>query len=478
MKKPHCVPGRMLFHCSEEGGLVGMILHIPVDRELGERVSWLIKVRWIVLLFGVGLALIANHWLRSNLPLTAIWIVLGIVLAYNCVFWAIVRRLASLSVPFEKHTVLLHMQVIADLVALTAVLHFTGGLENPFFAYYVLLVVIGSILSTRRASFGYALVASVLWVGLLLAESDGLLPHYNLVGYRLPTRYAQPEHIITVSFVLVSLNLAVAFFSSGIIRRLREGERQLLSADHSCEIRARELARLNERLRELDRSRSLFIRLVTHELRAPVAAIQSYLRLILDGYVPAERLTEIVTRAEQRARDQLELIGDLLDLARAQDPQEITPPSAVDITAILRDVIDLMQVRAQEKKLQLDVKVNTDVPAVLANMEQVKQVWINLISNAIKYTPEGGLVNVFLEAAGTMVRGTVRDTGIGMAPEEQTRIFEPFYRTETAKATSPQGTGLGLSIVKGIVDCYGGRMWVESIMEQGSTFCFELPQAE
>lgn len=452
------------------------ILRIPVDRELGERVRWLIQVRWLALLFAIGLVLVVNRWLSINLPLTAIWIVLGIVLTYNFVFWIIVHRLTSRTVPFVKHAILLHMQIVADLVALTAILHFSGGLENPFFAYYVLLVVMGSILSTRRASFIYALVASVLWVGLLLAESGGLLPHYNLVGYRLPTRYTQPEHIISVSFVLVSLNFAVAFFSSGIISRLREGERQLFDADRSCEIRAGELAQLNERLRELDRSRSLFIRLVTHELRAPVAAIQSYLRLILDGYVPAERLKEIVTRAEQRARDQLDLIGDLLDLARAQDPKEITPPSSVDITAILRDVIDLMQVRAQDKKLQLDVRVSRDVPPVLSNPEQVKQVWINLISNAIKYTPEGGLVNVILEKVGNMVRGTVRDTGIGMTPEEQTRIFEPFYRTETAKATSPQGTGLGLSIVKGIVDRYGGRIWVESVKEKGSTFRFELPQ--
>ena len=453
------------------------ILRIPVDRELGERVRWLIQVRWLALLFAVGLVLVANRWLSINLPLTAIWIVLGVVLAYNFVFWIIVRRLTSRTVPFEKHAILLHMQVVADLVALTAILHFSGGLENPFFAYYVLLVVMGSILSTRRASFIYALVASVLWVGLLLAESGGLLPHYNLVGYRLPTRYTQPEHIISVSFVLVSLNLAVAFFSSGIISRLREGERQLFDADRSCEIRAGELAQLNERLRELDRSRSLFIRLVTHELRAPVAAIQSYLRLILDGYVPTQRLKEIVTRAEQRARDQLDLIGDLLDLARAQDPKEITPPSSVDITAVLRDVIDLMQVRAQDKKLGLDVRVSRDVPPVLANPEQVKQVWINLISNAIKYTLEGGLVNVILETAGNMVRGTVRDTGIGMTLEEQIRVFEPFYRTETAKATSPQGTGLGLSIVKGIVDRYGGRIWVESVKEKGSTFFFELPKA-
>jgi signal transduction histidine kinase len=455
---------------------VSEILHIPVDRELSERVRWLIKVRWLALLFAVGIVLIAYRRLSGYLPFKAIWIVLGVIGIYNFGFWVIVQRYMKRNVSLARPSILLHMQIIADLVALTAILHYTGGLENPFYAYYILLVVVGSILSTRRASFVYAVIASSLWVGLLLLEAIGLVPHYNLVGYRLPTRYSQPEQIISVSFVLISLNLAVAFFSSGIINRLREGERQLFDADRSCEIRAGELVRLNERLREMDRSRSFFIRLVTHELRAPVAAIQSYLRLILDGYVPSERLKEIVTRAEQRARDQLDLIGDLLDLARAQDPKESTPPIPVDMMAILKDVLDMIQVRAQEKKLVLNAKIN-EVPQVLANPEQVKQLWINLISNAIKYTQEGGSINIILETAANFVRGTVRDTGIGMSLEEQTHIFEPFYRTETAKATSPQGTGLGLSIVKGILDRYNGHIWVESAKDQGSTFTFELPQA-
>jgi signal transduction histidine kinase len=455
---------------------VSEILHIPVDRELSERVRWLIKVRWLALLFAVGIVLIAYRRLSGYLPFTAIWIVLGVIGIYNFGFWVIVQRYMKRNVSLARPSILLHMQIIADLVALTVILHYTGGLENPFYAYYILLVVVGSILSTRRASFVYAVIASSLWVGLLLLEAIGLVPHYNLVGYRLPTRYSQPEQIISVSFVLISLNLAVAFFSSGIINRLREGERQLFDADRSCEIRAGELVRLNERLREMDRSRSFFIRLVTHELRAPVAAIQSYLRLILDGYVPSERLKEIVTRAEQRARDQLDLIGDLLDLARAQDPKESTPPIPVDMMAILKDVLDMIQVRAQEKKLVLNAKIN-EVPQVLANPEQVKQLWINLISNGIKYTQEGGSINIILETAANFVRGTVRDTGIGMSLEEQTHIFEPFYRTETAKATSPQGTGLGLSIVKGILDRYNGHIWVESAKDQGSTFTFELPQA-
>ncbi len=481
------------------------ILRIPVDRELGERVRWLITVRWLVLALTLVVVLVADYWLGHVLPLGAIWVVLSLIAAYNLVFWIFTHRLTSRSASYETHAILLHMQILADLLSLTALLHFTGGLENPFVAYYVLLVVVGSILTSRPASFIYAALASLLWVGLLLLEAGGILPHHNLAGYRLATRYLQPIHIVSNALMLVGLNFGAAYFSSSIITRLREGERQLYEANSSCEIRADELSRLNERLREeerqlyeanksceiragelvelnerlreLDRSRSLFIRLVTHELRAPVAAIQSYLRLILDGYVPEERTREIIGKAEQRARDQLDLISDLLDLARAQGPKETAPPVKVDAAAILHDVVDLQQANAQDKSLTLTVDVAPDVPQVMASQEHVKQVWMNLISNAIKYTPPGGQVTITLKPEDGMVRGIVRDTGIGMSAEEATHIFETFYRTEAAKAMSHQGTGLGLSIVQGIVQRYGGRIWLESQVGVGSTFYFELPQA-
>jgi len=453
------------------------ILRIPVDRELGERVYWLIKVRWLGLLLAVVLVLVSKYWLGIHLPLGALWIVLGVMLLLNAGFWVIAHRLVGSTAPNESYAVLLHIQILSDIVMLTVLLHYAGGLENPFSVYYVLLVVIGGVLTTRRAGYVYVIVSSMLWLALLLLEGTGAVPHYNLSGYRLPIRYAQPVHIASSFFVMLTLNAAVAFFSSGIIAHLREGERQLYEVNRSCRARARELTVLNERLQELDRSRSMFIRLVTHELRAPVAAIQSYLRLILDGYVPEERMTEIITRAEQRSRDQLELISDLLDLARAQDPSETPAPAPIDAVKVLEDVLDLLRVRAEDKALTLNVQVESDLPNVMAAQAQMKQIWTNLISNAIKYTLDGGSVWIALSVEEGMVRGAVRDTGIGIGPEEQTHIFKTFYRTESAKATSPQGTGVGLSIVKGILERYNGRIWLESVQNEGSTFYFELPSA-
>lgn len=451
------------------------ILHIPVDRELGERVHWLVTLRWLILALAAGAGLVGGHWLGGVLPLNRLWVTLVLLTLCNAIFWIITKRLVSRLTPCASHSILMHAQIGLDLLALTAVLHYSGGIENPFSVYYLLPVVIGSILMTRRASYLYATLATLLWIGLLLLEATGVLPHYNLTGFRLPVRYRQPAHIVAESFVLATATFATAYLASGIVERLREGERQLYLANASCELRAAELAELNRRLQELDRTRTLFIRLVTHELRAPVAAIQSYLQLILQGYVPEERLHEILSKAEQRARDQLDLIADLLDLARLGEPLDEAKTEPVDIAAVLQDILDMMQARLQDRAQRLQVDVQSNLPTVQAKEEHVRQVWVNLISNAIKYTPEGGDITVKLWQEEDGVHGLVRDTGIGISPEEQAHVFENFYRTEAAKAMARHGTGLGLSIVRGIMERYGGRIWLESEVGKGTTFFFVLP---
>ncbi|MEA3408687.1 MAG: HAMP domain-containing sensor histidine kinase [Chloroflexota bacterium] len=148
-----------------------------------------------------------------------------------------------------------------------------------------------------------------------------------------------------------------------------------------------------------------------------------------------------------------------------------------ELLTILRDVLDMMQGSMENKNLSTGVEIETDELRVMVPENHVRQIWSNLISNAVKYTPEGGRIAIVLEDKGDTVFGAVQDTGIGINPEEQESIFEDFYRTESAKAMSQHGTGLGLSIVKGIMDHYNGRIWVESEEGKGSIFYFELPKA-
>jgi len=253
-----------------------------------------------------------------------------------------------------------------------------------------------------------------------------------------------------------------------------EAEKEALER-RKAELEREALERRAMELERLDRVKSAFTLTVAHELRAPIAAIQSYLRLMLDGYIPPEQQRKYLVRAQQRISAQLELIGDLLDLAHLQNPDLRIEREPVNVAESLREVCDLMSSRAQEKGVQFTVSVSEGAPTISADPKHIKQIWSNLVSNAIKYTNEGGAVDVTIAVRDKQVVTSVRDTGIGIVPEDLTRIFEEFYRTKAAKECSEMGTGLGLSIVKRIVGTYQGHIDVQSTVDEGSTFTVTLP---
>ena len=451
---------------------------VTLHPRLREHIDQLIQWRWVFVIVTLAAISIADSLFPNSLPMPIPVIIAVSMAVCNGLCFLYARHLETFQGDaLEQHyTIFAHAQILLDLLALTALLHFTGGVEHPFFLFYIPHVTAASIILPRLFSFIYAGIASLLFSMLVAAEYWQIIPHVHLVGFVSPQRYQRGVYVAAVLFVLTATLFLCAYLVSAIASELRRREQELLESNQACELRAGELARLNARLEELDKTRSQFIRLVTHELRAPVAAIQSYLKLILEGYVPPEKQKEIIAKAERRALEQLALISDLLDLAHLQNKKEETAAEPVDVASILRGVADLMQTRAEDKDLLFSVQIEPNVPPVRANPEHIKQLWTNLISNAIKYTEPGGIVVVSLTQNPKYVVGTVRDTGIGMSPEQLTHIFDEFYRTEEAKAMERQGTGLGLSIVKRIVEMYNGRIWVESEKGKGSKFTFALPK--
>jgi signal transduction histidine kinase len=444
-----------------------------------ERIDQLIQLRWGFVTGTLVASFLADSVFPDSLPMPVLVMIAVVIMVYNGAFLLYDRRLHADpgQDPEHRYVQFANVQIASDMVALTVWLHFTGGIENPFYLFYIVYVTAASILLPRAYGFFYAGLASVLFAGLVVAEYFQFVPHIHLAGFVSPQRYQRGIYVAVVLFAFGGTLFACAYLASAIAELLGRREEELLESNLSCEVRAGELARLNARLAELDKARSQFIRLVTHELRAPVAAIQSYLRLILDGYVPQEKQREIIEKSERRAVEQLAIISDLLDLAHLQDKRDEKKPEPVDVADILHSVTDLMQARAEEKDLLFSVEVESDVPPVRAAPEHVKQLWTNLISNGIKYTEPGGILVVSLTQNPNYVVGVVRDTGIGMTPEQLSHVFDEFYRTEEAKQMERQGTGLGLSIVKRIVESYGGRIWVESEKGKGSKFSFALPKS-
>jgi signal transduction histidine kinase len=268
--------------------------------------------------------------------------------------------------------------------------------------------------------------------------------------------------------------LAKPFTSDELTVAVAQGlERRRLK---QIEAQVGELARAKEELERLDEAKSRLMLEVAHELRAPVAAVQSYVNLLLAEYVPEQEIKPTLSRIQERLQEMLELTADLLELAQLKQARDRFSAGAApqDAAHILTEVCDLFQEQAREKQQGFQVDI-VDRPIIKARQDHLKQIWTNLISNAIKYTPDRGHIAVRLRVEGNHLLSTVEDSGMGIAEEDLEHLFQEFFRTDQAKDSGEIGTGLGLSIVKQIVEAYGGEITVSSNPGQGSRFTFTLP---
>jgi signal transduction histidine kinase len=221
--------------------------------------------------------------------------------------------------------------------------------------------------------------------------------------------------------------------------------------------------------------KSEFLASMSHELRTPLNAVIGFSDVLLEGMFGAlnERQEEYVRDIRDSGRHLLDLINEILDLSKVEAGRMELEPAELSLPELLEQGLALVRERAARQRLTVSLSVGDDVGVVWADEVKLKQVVVNLVTNAVKFTPEGGRVDVSARVVGDEVVVTVRDTGIGIAPEDQTRIFAAFQRGD--RRASVEGTGLGLTLSKRFVELHGGRVWVESAPGVGSTFGFAIP---
>jgi len=231
-------------------------------------------------------------------------------------------------------------------------------------------------------------------------------------------------------------------------------------------------------LRRLERIRQDFVANVSHELRTPISSIKGYAETLLDGAIDDKenlrKFVEIIDRDSQRLAG---LIDDLLDLAKIESGKMKMTLQSLDIREVIRRTLSIIEKQARAKSLDISCDFSENLPEVLGDETRLSQVVLNLLDNAIKYTPQGGQIGIEVLAADPFVQVNVADTGLGIPEKDLSRVFERFYRVDKARSRELGGTGLGLSIVKHIVQSHGGEVWVKSQLEKGSVFSFIIPQA-
>jgi len=229
-------------------------------------------------------------------------------------------------------------------------------------------------------------------------------------------------------------------------------------------------------LHKLEQMRSDFAANVSHELKTPLTSIKGFVETLLEGAVEdsgtAKRFLEIIRIETDRLS---RLINDILSLSEIELKKGNTFSKRINISAILIDTIEMMKSHARAKEISLGHYFASDEVWLNANTDRIKQMAINLIDNAIKYTPQGGSITVLLENPGDRIILRVKDTGIGIAKEHIPRIFERFYRVDKGRSRTMGGTGLGLAIVKHIVKSMNGHIEVNSDPGKGTEFVIHIP---
>ena len=229
-------------------------------------------------------------------------------------------------------------------------------------------------------------------------------------------------------------------------------------------------------VKRVEQVRREFIANVSHELRTPLAGIKSVLETLEAGALRDEAVArDFVSRADMEVDRLVQLVEELLELSRIESGEVPMARETIDLSSVVRGAVQRQRHRAERHGLDLTIEAAAALPNVIGDAERLERVVINLISNAIKFTPEGGSVRVSCAAADGSIAVQVIDTGVGIDPDNLTRVFERFYKADRSRQES--GTGLGLAVVKHTVEAHGGSFGVDSELGKGSTFWFRIPTA-
>ncbi|RJP81376.1 MAG: hybrid sensor histidine kinase/response regulator [Desulfobacteraceae bacterium] len=230
-------------------------------------------------------------------------------------------------------------------------------------------------------------------------------------------------------------------------------------------------------LKKIDQLKTDFVNMVAHEIRSPLNSIAMQLKVILDGLAGAvtEKQKEILDRASKKINALSNLSTELLDLAKIESGLITQEKEEFQIGSLLEDQVAFFQQAAVAKGISLELDAVPGLPPVLANKRNMEEVFSNLITNAIHYTPENGKISILAVAVKKHLCVSITDTGFGIPSEDLPKIFDRFYRVKNEKTRYITGTGLGLPIVKSILDAHNGKIRVESEPDKGSTFYVYLP---
>lgn len=421
------------------------------------QVAWFNRLRlvvaasvvWLTALAAHALGLVGNPW-----PLYSLGCCIALIDGFYILAFSRLQRSSVRAV--RRHA---YLQIGVDLLLLTALLHWSGGITNPLALFYLFHAFIAALVLSVTAAVAVAIASLGLLVMLGLAERVGWIEHHALgLGLTDLNRIEPLGFWLLVLAFSITLAFSI-YFVATVLERLRDRERQLVRL-------GRHLA-LSEKLASV----GTLAAGVSHEINNPIGVIASKVQIlryrVQDGDTPQKLLAELDV-IDKHARRIAQITAGLLTFSR-ETPFELRP---LDLPALVREAADLVRVPFQAGGVELTWSVELPTGSeVLGSSNHLLQVLINILLNAKDASPPGSVVAVTVLAAGAEVTLAIRDFGTGIAPEHLAKVFDPFFTTKDVD----KGTGLGLAISHGIVERHRGRIEVDSEVGHGTTFRIVLP---
>ena len=438
---------------------------VPENIRLVKRAYWLIKLRWIAIVCVVIGTYVSSNVLAITLEDFALYGIATLLTLYNMTVLSLLNRLAkgNKEVPCIAVKTIINFQISADLLILTVLLHFSGGIENPFVFYFIFHMIIASILLSTWESYLQASFAVLLFGLLVLLEYKQLIPHYCLTGFVSRCLHRDGLYVLGTYFVFTTALYLAVYMASYIAVRLRRAEQAY--------------RQVNTSLQEKDHIKDEYVLRVTHDIKSHLTTIQSCLGVVVNKTIGPldDQQADFISRAHSRVIKLTGFVKTLLRLTemRLSDKLEM---GVFSLRNTISNAVAAVKTKAEGKSISLNCNTEPSVDKVFGNPFSIEEVITNLLLNAIKYTPENGKVTVGVKNENDFAVVEVADTGIGIPENELGKVFQEFFRASNAREVERNGTGLGLSIAKYIVERHNGKIWVESKENNGTKFWFTLPK--
>jgi signal transduction histidine kinase len=414
-------------------------------------IAWSARLRWLTALFIIYVVLHLKFISQINFPLPVLFTIIFFGLAYNFIF----PHLAVLFKPFRDWTLFIYLLGTSDLIFVTVLIHFTGGVNSPLVYLYFLLLIASSVFGHTFLGYIFTCQMTLLYMSSCLLEAMSIVQHYSLPRTANLT-YFDFNHLSGAFSSLLLAGLLVTFVTSYLAQRLRDKQQEI---------------------EQLNRAQLDFVNTVIHETKSPLTSIIGYTDLIDSGYLGAtgEKQREPLTIIKRQSQRILSMINDLLSLARLESGRAKIEKKPVDLAALASRVMEEFQPMMAAKQLTLVTEFDAKTPRLELDEEKIAEVITNLLTNAAKFSNPGEKIIISLAPNNEEVIFSVRDEGLGINAEDLPYIFDRFYRASKESAER-KGTGLGLALSRSIIEAHDGRIWAVSAgPDQGAVFSFALP---